>query len=397
MQQHTAAENTLLRTAESLQRVTRVELVSRSNPDDVRLAIDTGDPDYDPERCGIVDGSVSVDVNRQVLRSLSLTLVDWTGDWFPGSSRSVWLDAMLRVYKGYVGTQLWPQGIFELADPELPGGRLVRLQGADKAIRASGREQGGFQNQIKLTKGTNLATAIQLLASHPTWNETLLNLAPTDKALPFEITCELTDSPWERAVQIANLPGTRRPLHYDEAGYLTWVEDPDPNLLAPVWEVWPDGQRPGTALPGEFSSLIRGSKQIATREFKNWVGVKGASVHSVPVQAVAYDNDPISPTSVQRIGYRMFWWNGGRPDRLITTVEEAQARADYELRQRLRWQERVPLTLTELPILQPWDVLRITAPDVDVNDTYQVVGYTMPLGSSPEMPVQVWRVRKAVV
>src|SRR5690606_3714299 len=198
--------------------------------------------------------------------------------------------------------------------------------------------------------------------------------------------------------EIAGLPGNFRPLYYDENGYLVWAPDPDPNPLAPVWDVWPDDgrSRPGTALPGEYSFLISAAKLIDTQDFRNYVEVVGASVHSVPVRAVAMDNDPNSPTSVQRIGYRIHRWNGGRPDRLITTVEEAQARADYELRQLMRWQERIPLTLTELPVLQPWDVLRLRIPDVDVNDTYQVVSYTMPLGPSPEMPVEVWRVRKVV-
>lgn len=398
MQNHTQAENVFLRTAEAPVRRVKIQLVSRSNPDDVRLEIDTGAPDYDPERCGIVDGSVSVDVNREALRSLSLTLVDWTGEWFPGPDRAVWLDAMIRVWKGYAGTQLWPQGIFDVAAPEVLAGRQVRIQGVDKAARALGREEGGFLNPIELPKGLNLRRALEILASHPTWNETRLNLHETDKVLPYTIKCEITDSPWERAVEIANLPGNFRPLYYDENGYLVWAPDPDPNLLAPVWDVWPDDgtSRPGTALPGEFSFLVSASKRIDTSEFRNYVEVVGASVHSVPVRAVAMDNDPNSPTSVSRIGYRIFRWNGGRPDRLITTIEEAQARADYELRRLLRWQERIPLTLTELPVLQPWDVLRLRIPDIDANDTYQVVSFTMPLGPSPEMPVEVWRVRKVV-
>jgi len=341
---------------------------------------------------------VSVDTRRSALRALSLTLQDWTGEWFPGPGRTVWLDAMIRIWKGYVGTQLWPQGIFDLADPEVLGGRQVRLQGVDKAARALGREEGGFLNPIELPKGLNLRTALETLAAHPTWGETRLNFYQTDKVLPYTIKCEATDSPWERAVEIANLPGNFRPLYYDENGYLVWAPDPDPNLLAPVWDVWPDDgtSRPGTALPGEFSFLVSASKRIDTSEFRNYVEVVGASVHSVPVRAVAMDNDPNSPTAVSRIGYRIFRWNGGRPDRLITTVEEAQARADYELRQRLRWQERIPLTLTELPVLQPWDVLRLRIPDCDVSDTYQVVSFTMPLGPTPEMPVEVWRVRKVV-
>lgn len=396
-QPYTAQEELLLRTAPRLHRATRIELVSRSNPDDIRQVIDTRDRDYDPEKTGLLDGSVNVDVNRDTLRSLSVTLQDWTGDWFPGAGRSVWLDAMLKVSRGYVETQLWPQGVYELADQEVTDRRQVRLSAMDKASQANGRDMGGFINAMELSKGMPLHTAIAALAAVPTWGETLLNLTQTpDLLLPYLQQYGLTDYPWQKARDISNIPGNFRPLHYDERGYLTWAPDPDPTLLAPFWDIWPDGSRPGSARPDEFSFYIEASKQIDAHQLKNWVGVKGGLAKAAPVYATASDSDANSPLSTGRIGYRMHWWHGGRADPLITTEAEAQARADYELRRLKQWHERVPLRIMELPFIRPWDVVRVTNPDASLNDNYQIVGYTLPLAGSAEMTLQGWRQKKAV-
>lgn len=395
MQTATTAELSLIKTAPTLKRVTRLELVSRSDPNDVRQLIDTGASDYDPEETGILDGGVSADVNRDALRSCSLSLVDWTKAWFPGPGNSVWLDAMLKVYRGYEGTQAWPQGVYEIVDPQISGPYQVQLNGVDKTARANGRDMGGFTTIFSIAKSTNLKTALESLAAYDTWGETLLNLAATALVMPFKREWGLTDHPWAAAKAVADIPGDYR-LYFDERGYLTWTQDPDPNLLTPSWLIWPEGSRPGTALPGEFSFLVESAKQIDAQQLRNWVGVSGGSAKATPIYATASDTDAASQTAIAKIGHRAHWWNGGRPDPLITTAVEAQARADYELRKLKQWHERVPLRIAELPILQPWDVIRVTDPEVGLNDTYQVVSYNLPLAGSAEMQLQAWRVRRAV-
>jgi hypothetical protein len=395
-QDRTTAEDLLIRKAPRLNPVTRLEVVSRNNPNDIRAVIDTGARDYDQERVKLVDGSVTVDVNADTLRSVSVTVQDRTGRLFPGPGAKLWLDASLRPYRGFQGTQLWPQGVFDVADPEVTDTGQVRIAGQDKSSRANGRDCGGFLEVVELAKDLNIATAIKTLAAYRTWGETLFNLdLSTTATLPYKQKYGLTDYPWPKAVAIAGIPGNYRPLHYDERGRLTWFVDPDPNLLAPVVEIWPGNGRPTTALPGEFAKYISASKQIDAHGLKNWIGVKGGSAKANPVFAYAADEDAASPTAVQNIGYRISWWNSGNPDPLITTVAEAQARADYELRRLKQWHERVPLRIGLLPYLQPWDVIRVISPGMRVNDTYQVVSYTLPLVGA-EMQLQGWRTRKAV-
>jgi hypothetical protein len=393
MQDVTSADLTTLKTSATLTPRTLIQVVSRSNSADVRLSLDTASRSYDPERVGLLSGSVNVDTSRDVLRNLSLDLVDHDGDWRPGANRSLWLDAYIQVYRGYEESALWPQGVFIPASPRIGEQKRVSIQGQDKASRANGRPEGGFTTILTISKGTNCKTALEALAGYSTWGETDLNLQATSSVLPYDMTWTLTDYPWDAAGKVASIPGNYRPLHHDETGRLTWIPDPDPTSGSPVWEVWPDGGRPGTALPDEYAAYIAAGLEIDTDELRNWVGVKGGSVQTALYYAEASDSSASSPTGVSRIGYRIYWHNGGRLDPLIATQAEAQARADYELRQRKRWTERIPLTMTELPPLQPWDVIRIINPEMGLSDNYQVTGYSLPLDASGQMTVTGWRVR----
>lgn len=394
MQDVTAADIVTLKTSPTLTPRTLIQVVSRSNPADVRLELDTAASGYDPERVGLLRGSaVNVDTSRDSIRSLSLSLVDWEGDWRPGPNRSLWLDAYIRVYTGFRETAIWPQGVFIPASPSLGERRQVSIQGQDKASRANGRPEGGFSAITTIAAGTNVKTALNALATSPDWGEADLNLQDTSSTVPYDMVFSLSDNPYEAARKVAGIPGDFRPLHYDETGRLTWIQDPDPNLLAPCWVVWNQAGRPGSALDGEYASYIAASLEIQTDELINWVGVRGGSAQTALFYAEASDSSATSPTSTPRIGRRPYWHNGGRPDPIISTQAEADARAAYELRNRKRWTERVPLSMTSLPPLQPWDVLWIRNPEMGIDDNYQVISYTMPLDASGQMNVTGWRVR----
>lgn len=391
MQAISAADIVTLKTSLTLTPRTLIQVVSRTNPADVRLSLDTAARDYDPERVGLNGGSVNVDTSRDVLRSLNLELVDWEGDWRPGPNRSLWLDAYLRVYHGYEETAIWPQGVYVIQSPRVGEKRTVSLQGQDKAATVNGRPEGGFTSILTLSKGINVRAALEALAAHS--EETALNLQETASVLPYDMTFDLSGNEWEASRKVAAIPGDFRPLHYDEIGRRTWVRDPDPNLLSPSWLVWTEEGRPGSALADEFAAWVSASLEIDTDELINWVGVRGGSAQTALFYAEASDSSPSSPTSTSRIGRRIYWHNGGRPDPIIATQAECQARADYELRQRRRWTERVPLTMTALPPLQPWDVLWLRNPEMGISDNYQVTGYTLPLDASGQMNVTGWRVR----
>lgn len=384
----TAEERRLIERAPVLTPDTRIQICSLADPNDVRLELDTSARDYDRERAGITEGQVTCDVGNDAIRSLSLTLVDHTRAWWPRAGGAVWLDALVKIWRSYDGFQSWwSQGWYALADPEMPRGNTVQLQGVDKTCLANGRPAGGFQGVFRVTGGVNLRAALEAVAGYPTWGETRLNLGETTEVMPYTREWQVSNNPWEAFREIAGIPGDRR-SYYDGDGWLRWEADPDPTTLAPVWTVGPQ-----MAADGAFSLYISAAKRIDDSGLKNWVGVIGGGAVAAPVYAYAEDADPGSAVSTARIGHRMHWHNGGRPDPLITTVDLAQARANYELRRLKQFHERIPLRVAEMPWLEPWDVLRITDASMGIDDTYQVTSLTVPLAGEAESQITGWRVR----
>lgn len=393
MQHVTDTERAWLESATEREKLVRLELLDRNEQ-----VLDVLDFSADESLGQIVDGSVTVDTTRDVLRSFSLTLADPNGYWTVGPGRRLWLDKRVRLSVGYrINGQdrYWPQGVYLLAAPEVDAtgpARLVRLSGVDKSALANGRPRGGLTSVVTIAKGRRVDLAIGDLADRPEWGETKRNLTTVSMTLPWQMSWgPPSGSPWAAAREIASIADTVNNtcyrLYYDPDGVLTYAPDPDPNLLSPVW----------TFRQSEDGvSLLVGSRlQVDDSELRNAVLVRGGSPRGgAVVQALAYDTSQY--LGVSAIGWRVSYWKGGQPDPLISTGAEAQARANYELRRLLSWQERVPLTLVELPPLEPWDVIRIEDPVAGIADNYQLLRYTLSLTSNGTMTAEAWRVRKVV-
>lgn len=392
MQALTAEERAWLETAAVREKRVLLELLDNSEQ-----VLDMLDLEADPAAGQIVDGSITADTTRDVLRAFTLTLADPTGYWSVGPGARLWLDKRVRLSVGYVidgRVRYWPQGVYLLAAPEVDATgsqRLVRLSGTDKSTLANGRPRGGWLHTVTVAKGRPVHLAISDLMDLPQWAETKRNLAASQVTLPWQETWgPPSGSPWEAAQTIAGIPDTLSGgqeiwrLYYDVNGYAVFGPDPDPLMLSPVW----------TFAPSEagVSLLIGSQRRIDDNELRNAVLVRGGSAKSATVEAVVQDNS--QAVGVGAIGLRLHYYNGGQADPLITTKAEAEARARYELRKLLAWQERIPLQLVELPPLEPWDVVRITDPVAGVNDTYQILRLTLSLTSDGRMNAEAWRVRR---
>lgn len=395
MQPITAAERAWLETATVREKRVRLELL-----DNQEQVLEVLDLESDPGAGQIVDGSIEVDTTRDVLRSFTMTIADPGGHWTVGPGARLWLDRRVRLSVGYVinGVErYWPQGVYLLAAPEVDATgpqRLVRLSGTDKSTLANGRPRGGWLHAVTIAKGRPVHLAISDLMDLPQWNEQRRNLAPSQVTLPWNETFgPPSGSPWEAAQAIAGIPDTLSGgeaiwrLYYDVNGYAVCGPDPDPLMLSPVW----------TFSPSEtgVSLLIGTQRRIDDGELRNAVLVRGGGSKSAVVEAVVQDES--QTLGVDAIGLRLHYYNGGQPDPLITTKAEAEARARYELRKLLSWQERIPLQLVELPPLEPWDVVRIVDPVAGVHDNYQILRYSLSLTSEGTMQAEAWRVRRVAV
>lgn len=406
MQGLSSGEQAFLLESTEREVMVRLEILDRVNRRVIRT-IDTWLDDIpddlqDADRLMIIGGNVRVDTSQDVLRTLSLELVDPNRECTVGVDGLIGLDKMFRVYKGYRvptpwgtgGISLWPLGVFLLNGiPDVDassGQRIIRFQGGDKACLGNGRPEGGFQTAYRVSQGAKKVDAIRDLASK--WNETDFNITPDSSAtVPYDRPFPSSGAPYLAAQtinQIVEPNGKITRLSFNATGALTLAFDPGPDLasLPPVWTAQP--------VTKGFSQLVGARRQPDLLSLCNAVRVNYGSSRGAPGTVLVKDENPNSPTSVTRIGHRIKEWKNGAQDDLIWTQAEALARANFELQQDLSYQEKAPITLLEQPALEPWDVIYVSAPLADMSGNYQLLSFTIDLGTSGTMQAEGWRIRK---
>lgn len=385
MQTATAADLASIRTGVHHIQSARFELRNRAGT--LLLVMDTTDPNWGVSGTPTVANcTVQVDTRRETLRTCDLEIYDPSGSWFAGPGASVWIGARLTIYKGFVGTAMWPQGVFNLSQPENLGEYRIRLRGADKSTDANGKSGGGYLDVQIYPAGTRIDTAIGQVAAYTTWNETLLRISPNATQLPFAKTFRKPETPWSAVDKLCMVPdagGVVSRRYFDESGYLTTESDPDPTTQ-PVVETFQPS-------PTAISLYVNADKRVEDATFANCVVVVGGSTRTGIFKSTKMVTT--GPASVSNIGYRIYWHNNGSPDPMLNSQADCDNLAAYLLGVRQRWNELVNLTIGEHPLLQPWDCVQIIDPAAGLNDKFQAIAYTMPvLSGGGQMQVQGWRV-----
>ena len=160
--------------------------------------------------------------------------------------------------------------------------------------------------------------------------------------------------------------------YWNHRGELVIKDAPDP--ADPVWDV--DA--------GAYGVLIEMGREISDEGVYNAVVAYGEALDTTtPPRAVAYDNNPDSPT----------YWEGpfGKVPRFfsspfITTTTQARSAAAALLRQNLGVPYNVDFAAIVNPALEPWDPVVISLPRRA--ETHIIERLTVPLAASQAMTGQ---------
>ncbi len=330
----------------------------------------------------IIEGSISVDKDRDIRRNFTLTLDNPNNKFTPGENNLVWLDKRIRIYIGVnLSGNTWeyiPQGVFVFNSPKAtskPGLRQVVLNGTDKM--GSWKK---ITTVLTIEAGVDIPTAIRAVLNGV---ETNFNFDDCTEVTPYSLTYQ---------------PGTEvKKIVKELADFITWDIaynvygelrfKPHPSNINQVASVW--------TYQAENYTLYAGSeKTIDDSELFNHIFVIGASSQNATVSAEAKDEDPNSPTSIPVIGDRLFLYNNGTADSLITTVELAQARADYELRKRMQYIEKQSIDMVSNFLHEEGDVITLVDSYTETDDKYELLKFDIPL-KIDMMTAEAWKVRSA--
>lgn len=145
-------------------------------------------------------------------------------------------------------------------------------------------------------------------------------------------------------------------------------------MIAPL----PDLTKPVTATitAGEGGTLVGYNRSLSREGVANTIVVRGdnGSGSTTPVQAIAEDVDPLSPTCVQAFG-RVVETNEFAG---VTTVPQCQAIANALLSDRKGLSASLDLTAVPNPALRPGDILLATFAD-GTSETHVIDSLSVPL------------------
>ncbi|RKD21489.1 hypothetical protein BEP19_14810 [Ammoniphilus oxalaticus] len=376
--------------------------------------LDSDENVIDEITSAVMDGNISVDKDRDTRRTFSLILLNDENEFTWSIGGRIWLDKRVKLWIGIKSsvfeqvesesgvflsptffttlgmtyerrdsTVYIPQGVFVLSEmsatSSYTGERTAILSGSDKWQLLSGDPVGKFTNVTSLAAGVKISDAIRLIASDAGITKFLFD--DCDVTLPYSLTYQPGEARGKAIKELAELAVYS--IFFDVNGYLRFRPQIDVEKTASVW----------TYDKSDYTLYAKSEKRLEHSELYNKILVIGGSSQTATVSATAEDNRLDSPTGIPTIGERLFLYNNGSPDPLITTIALAQSRANYELRNRLRVAEKQPIDLLPNYLHDAEDVITIIDDWTNTDDKYELISFNIPLSAGGMMSAEAWRVR----
>lgn len=291
------------------------------------------------------DGSVGAQVGRAVLRNLTATVADPTGELSGGDLTDLLspYDCEVVAWRGVLATpgdlnsaEWAPLGVFGLTSKDVAGDGSVVLTGQDRAARYQGAMSGG----LSISAGTSIEDAIAKLL-------TTRNSGLHMHTWVTGYTCgPLLYSPdidvWAEAQKLASSVGGW--LYHDRSGDL---------VFGPLL---PTSTTLVTRLAEGEGRLLSAKRTENADSISNVIVMRSSDNR---YQAVAEDTDPSSPTYARGRYLRRV--------KVITnehigSVAQAQQAATTELIRELGREETVVATVVADPSLDPLDTVVVHRP-----------------------------------
>jgi hypothetical protein len=334
----------------------------------VQLFLTTGDV-VDLDHTG---GSVTVDRGQAHRRTCSVTVPDPSLIPRTPTDQLATYGARLRISRGVeyghpTDTELVPLGVFRLdsAEGDLAEGP-VTLQGKDlSAIVADDK----FTTRY-LASGS-VITAITNRVRRSILDADILPLI--DDVNIGSRWCDVEADPWAVCMEIAAAAGAE--VYCNADGVFVISTLPDLLTTEPVWSVE----------AGEGGVYVSGSRGMTSDGVHNGVLARGenASDGIPPVQALAVDDDPGSPT---------YWGGpyGRRPlfysSSTLTSTMACQNAARVKLIEAKAPNSSGDIAALPNPALEPGDVIRVTHEDGS-RELHQVASFSVPLDLGGDFPI----------
>ena len=336
-------------------------------------------------------GSISVNYQQGVRRSISLTFIDTDSRFIPDSKGNlIWANKKFKVFVGLKdeekGSIYWfPQGVyyFTNATSSRDGANCkTTITGVDK-FGKFGSELG--YNQLESTylipAGTNIYSAIKGILNMDIGNgqpidpiEPILDPIYIDEVCPYDIKKSPSEYLSEILIELADVLGCD--IYYDINGRLridNGTIDVSYSNKASIWNF-------SDILP-EYSNSSVSTNFV---DFINAVKVVGNNINDQIYEYTAYNNNPESPTRVDLIGKKMRYIDSAT----VYNEDRAKDYAVYKLNTLSILQLAINFSSTLLPHLDVNKIITITDKHFNYNmQRFIIQSLTIPLSYSELMTI----------
>lgn len=317
--------------------------------------------------------SIGITVLGSVMVRVTMTRTNWT----VATPSLTALNVRLSSDQGV--SEYCPLGVFLLDDvavTDTASGAYVEIAGADLSRKV---DRNAWDTTYTVQPGTNYSDAIAAMLQDR-MPDIVLNFASTEQVTPqLQFGQSSSNSPWQDVQQMAQSIGYE--VYFDARGVCVLRAVPDPDVVESQWEFEDTGHPVITSLVRRISDSNTYSKVIATGE---------GTGNDVPVQAIAIDDDPASPTYYLG-AYGTVTYRFSSP--LILTTDQAQAAADAMLRSVKGATEAVEIDVVPMPAVEPGDVVTVTRGRSRVEGRFLIDQVTTPLDPADTMHLTARRQR----
>lgn len=336
-------------------------------------------------------GTISINYQQGVRRSITLTFIDTTGKFLPDANGNIiWLNKKFKVFTGLKDSETkktywFSQGVYYFTNSNssrVGGDKITTITGVDK-FGIFGSELG--YNQLESTylipAGTNIYEAIKGILNLDLGNgypidsiEPILDPVFKDEVCPYDISKAPSSYLSEILIELADILGSD--IYYDGTGRLR-VEngtiDASYSNKSAIWDF-------SDILP----EYIDPSVSTNFVDFINAVKVVGNNINDTIYEYTAYNNNPNSPTRIDLIGQKLMYIESAA----VYNKDRAKDYAEYKLNTLSIAQLAISFSCTFLPHLDVNKVISITDKYFNYNrQRFIIQSLTLPLSFDGIMSV----------